>query len=170
MIRCLLTLLLLPSVLMTQVAALAHGHREDGRHGGEEARPHIHLGFAVHHDHDDDHHHGHSHAHGHRHHHDGTVHHHDDDTTPAGQPLVLHPDSDCGCDHDCDAVYAMACDLGSTGNRLGDLLELDVTVSWTAIDSFISPWHESAAASIVPHPPDRVDSCPIYVRQLTLLI
>jgi hypothetical protein len=157
MYRCLVSLLLLPCLLLTQSAVVfvhAHGSAQPAGHA---LRPHFHAP-AVAHDHD--------HTHGHSH----SGHHHHDALEP-DQPTAPAPDPS-PADHDADAVYVAGVDAVAA-ERIAAGQELDSSVIWlpAADCEFGRLW--SNPSHLLPngwHPPPTGCSCPLYVRHLTLLI
>jgi len=141
-------LLLLPGVLLTQSAALCHGHG---------LRPHIHTNLSpVRHDHD----------HGPCGHH----YHHDDDADDADEPAPT-PRPASAPDHDSDAIFIPSIDVTPHEPPVVSD-ERAPAPFWALLGSGhvaaagANPPRESAAFA---HPPP-AGACPIYIRQLSLLI
>lgn len=152
--RGVVSLLLLPGVLLTQSAALCHGHG-GGQHAGHDLRPHIHTNLTpVHHAHD----HG---SCGHHHHHD--------DADGAREPAPT-PRPASAPDHDSDAVFIPSIDV-TPNEQLVVSDERAPSPLWAVLGSGhvagANPPRESAALA---HPPPAAAACPIYIRQLSLLI
>lgn len=158
MVRCVVSLLLVPCVLLSQLAPLALAHAHQGNEpAGHDARPHTHVSVpqpACDHGHS---HHGHSHYHG------------DDSIEPSPAPSVLQATTES--EHDTDAVYIATGDLVSD-SRVTALeswtLLLALSVSPTAALSFRE--EPSRVGSNFSHPPPPRGACPIYVRHLAMLI
>lgn len=164
MFRKILALLLLPCVLMSQSAVLGHAHcgREPA---GHRLRPHLHVAGASH---------GHAHPHQsaeehHHHSHGGGIHHEDSEGQHAdtGLPPITP------AEHDSDAVYLPCVDAVASSRAVVEL-EFPVLLGW-AFDSVCPPEEITVAVSgdIVRWanaPPFNGPSCPLYLRQLTLLI
>jgi hypothetical protein len=164
MFRKLLALLLLPCVLMSQSAVFGHAHG-GSEPAGHELRPHLHASRTSH---------GHAHSHEHgdegHHHHHGTGHHaHDQgDQRSASDSQPVTP-----AEHDSDAVYLQCVDA-VVASRV--VAELEFPQLWDGVfDSWTPPDVLAVAQSgdvirCAHAPPLLAPSCPLYLRQLTLLI
>lgn len=165
MFRRVVSLLLLLCVLLTQLATtLAHAHC-GSQPAGHDLRPHVHTNSALagpRHDHNAG-----DHNHGHGGHHDDVL----DDVAPdaRGTPLATSPAPPS--DHDADAIYvnatdAVAAERSEVLNGSSDL--------WTASACGLfakAGDHPPARPVVCGHPPpQRSDSCPLYVKHLALLI
>jgi hypothetical protein len=166
MYRRIVSLLLLPCVLLTQSVAV-FGHAHGGNQpAGHDLRPHFHTNPASA-----------RHDHGHHHHGpDGHHHHHNDgdapaepDSKPAQQPEPLSGD-----EHDSDAVFVDCVDVVITPRSVATDDELAVSLPWATAGLFlpVSLWTDPSqeAANWTHAPPLRDCACPLYLRQLTLLI
>lgn len=160
MLRGIVSVLLMPMVMLSQWASIAHCHQGHHPHG-HGSMPHLHIGGDSAHDT------GHHHHDGHGHHH----HHHDqqrgDQEQPGDAPTVLPH-------HDDDAVYFP---LGSVtaGVRLRQshelhlsLLAVPVTAPRYTTLGLESP--DIASARTHPPPDLPAGSCPLYLQTLSLLI
>jgi hypothetical protein len=163
MFRRVVCLLMLPSMLLNQAAAVGHCHGGDqGSAAG--ASPHIHTKSKAAST-EPSHHHGHSHGssgHSHPHEHEEEADEPEDSDGPAPEPLS---------DHDADAVYLVGVDAIVTAWR-----SIDQVLTASALDLFAdsSPRVILAASSdrlleCRPHPPPW-SPCPLFVRHLTILV
>jgi hypothetical protein len=160
-----LSLLLLAGVLLLQLTPPAHAHGTS-QPVGHDPRPHLHISLILP-----------SHGQGHPHsaaeghwlpHHDDEI-----DGDDDRESVIARPDcpADPFSDHDADAVYTSGFETILTGRlQLAD--EVDATRSCVNPAmlgvAFSSP---ALCKRWVPsRPPFPDSSCPIYVRQLTLLI
>lgn len=156
--RQILSLLLMPSLLMGQLASHGHSH-DEGQPDEHDHRTHFHMAYCC-----DDHHHG-----GHHDHHDDSDadgDHHDDLTTEV-QESVPTPD------HDSDAIYVGATDYvaaGGSHQKVEQVASFALAipdrdlVARTADD----PLGRSKCRG--PAPPSCGIACPLFVRHLALLI
>jgi hypothetical protein len=154
MYRRVVALILLPGLLLAQPAVLGHAHGHD-QPVGHDLRPHFHANLApADHGH---HHHG---PDGHRHHH-----HDEHDDGPAGPAAQSGPVPD----HDADAVFVT--DVTAVPVERNPVADGSVLLTWL-LPSFEACWTRGTDLALVsPHPPPIPStSCPLYVRQLTLLI
>lgn len=169
MFRKILALLLLPCMLISQSAVFGHAHggSEPTGHG---LRPHLHAAGTSR---------GHGHPHqaagGHRHHshghhsHEHGHHHHDDEGqhSTTGSPPVTPSE------HDSDAVYIHCVDAVAV-SRVAVELEFPVLMGWvfnsTSPADVLAFAVSSEAGRWANAPPLRGPACPLYLRQLTLLI
>ncbi len=160
--RRVVSLLLLPCILLTQLAALGHSHGGSGL-AGHDHRPHIHLKPAAT-----------RHDHSHHHHGDGHHHHHadavdklaDSDAPPTQQPQPFSDD-----EHGSDAIFLDRVDAVVNNSPAEGIR---ASLRWTAVWSCLPAELRASPARVVvlqTHgPPSRGDHCPIYIWQLTLLI
>ena len=159
MYRRVVSLLLLPSLLLTQSAALGHPH-EDHQHN--DPRPHFHLsapdtGLCSRPSGPREHHHPHGPA-------DDPLSQESEFTSPAGLPA----------DHDSTAVFTSIVDLG-LNTRLTDDAEYWDFPLWAAVwlkPSTALPRLDFPRQEVnwPPSPPPSGQSCPIFLRYSTLLI
>jgi len=161
MCRRAVSVLLLPCLLLSQTAAVAHFHAGQAP-ANHALRPHAHTNRpSARHETHGHHHHGH-------HHHAAGGHHHDNTEAPT-TPVPPEPLSD----HDGDAVYIGASDLstervqtgdGDTRGPFGHLVFLS-----TRPQDQCGPREHSA---LWPHPPpsEFAPDRPLYLRHLALLI
>lgn len=164
MFRKLLTLLLLPCVLMSQSAVFGHAHG-GSEPAGHELRPHLHTSGTSHeHDHSQEHaDEGHHHHHGPGHHAHGQKEQRSDSNS---QPVTP-------AEHDSDAVYLQCVDA-VVASRVVVELEFPLLLggafdSWNPTDVPTVP--QSVDYIRWAHaPPLLGPSCPLYLRQLSLLI
>lgn len=165
MYRRVVSLMLLPCVLLTQLAAIV-GHAHAGQHpSGHEFRPHIHTQPASHD-------HGHRHKHSHEHPR-GTgedhQHHDEEGAREPGAPTAPSPEP--LSPHDSDAFYVVGVDA-LVGGRSVAGLDCDTSSLWVA------PAESGFALRCLNSSPQwqhcwhtpPVNSCPLYVRHLTLLL
>lgn len=163
MLRRVLTLLLLPCLLISQSAALAHSHGGN-QPAGHDLRPHVHVSLVAHvHDHQ----HGHSHHHGtHSHHHDW-----DDEVAPADADDQLASLHESAPGHDSDALYVSPDSVTTARERV--VTAFDHGVWLLAVSAFVLDV-EAFAAPPCPHPRTSADpgsaARPLYIRHLALLI
>ena len=159
MVRTVVSLMLMPMVLLNQWANLGYCH--GGSHPQEnQSRPHIHLVDGGHH-------------HGHHHHH-GDGHHHYDLPDEDEEQAAPFPEQHVCAGHDDDALYLP---LGSVtaGVRSRQNDELQFRLAAQVILPSLSMISATAAlpsASLLalPPPDEALDSCPLYLQMLTLLI
>ena len=163
MYRRVVSLFLLPCVLLTQSAALGHSHGGN-QPAGHDLRAHIHTDLAFF-----------SQAHDHGHHHGPDCpghHHHDGDDAPEPGKQPPSPPEPLS-DHDSDAVYISSVDV-VVSKRSSVENALTVSALWAAV-----VWDSSA--DLLANPPHQVANwtddlppsgcaCPLYIRQLALLI
>lgn len=163
MLRRGVTLLLVPCVLLSQMAplALAHSHRSVSP-ADHDLRPHTHVPpVRVIEDNEHDGHHGHSH--GHSHHHLAEV-----DDAPVPSENV---ESGSAPSHDSDAVYLKAETLPPVDRHSDWSAEQPDAVSSLDGGSLLLTLGEStnSPAGSLTRSPQRAH-CPLYVRHLALLI
>lgn len=154
MFRKLLALLMLPCVLMSQSAVVGHAHG-GSEPAGHELRPHLHTGAS--HEHGDE---------GHHHHHDTSHHSHDQRSASDSQPVTP-------AEHDSDAIYLQCVDA-VVASRV--VVELEFS---RLLDGVFDSWNPPNLLAVAQSgdvirwantPPLLGPSCPLYLRQLTLLI
>jgi len=157
MCRCVLLMMLLPYVLLTQFALVGHAHCERFPLG-HCLRPHIHTGTVTHeinHHHDDD----------------GISdhHHHEDDEVDDVKLRGMAP-SETLPDHDLDAIYLAAFDSIPNDRKVhsGESLEGRLLAIPSSIRSGLAL--EIAGMCLVLHHPPPSRSCSIYIRNLAILI
>jgi hypothetical protein len=166
MYRRIVSLLLLPSLLLSQAAVRGHPH-DDGTPAGHDTHPHVHThlspadpSHSQHHPHYDHGHHHHGHG-GHRHHHEVEA--------PASD-LPPAPTTEPASDHDSDAVYIAA--EAAAVERMMPSVELMGFVFFLRDSPAI--WGILASTPPVAfrsHPPPSPDpACPRYLRHLALLM
>jgi hypothetical protein len=167
MYRSVVALFLLPSVLLTQLAAVGHSHY-DSQPAGHDLRPHFHTGRAAPHHGQGHHHHG-DHHHGpgsHHHHHDDADHAAESGTAPIVQPNPLSEDH-----HDSDAIFLDRIDVVVNNYFAGGI---EASHTWVAVWPNLSaerPAKPAREAVFQTHgPPTGGHHCPIYLWQLTLLV
>lgn len=157
MFRKVIALLLLPCLLVSQLASLGHAHTGlvASDHG---AYNHIHVAVSEHH------HEHHGHEHGHDHHGDAGV--RSNDQHQSQELSVTLPPTD----HDSDAIYIGNFEAFST-SRVVLSHKLDTSSCW-ALPSLFSPIHHAplrGSGSSLPLVVARY-SCPLYLQHLSLLI
>jgi hypothetical protein len=164
MFRRVVSLAVMPCVLLSQSAALGHSHggREPAGHG---IRRHFHTNpVSIAHDH------------GH-HHHDRTSHDHDHDkgasASEFGDPRTQQPAPLTRDDHDSDAIFVDCVDViinsfAAIDNGLGAFL-IPSDAGWYLPTGY---WTTGTCAVVdqTHGPPTSGYACPLYLRQLTLLI
>jgi hypothetical protein len=174
MLQGVITLLLIPCLLLNQTAAFAHSHG-DFSGEGHGARAHIHLGgtgsMAGHGEKHD--HHGHSH-HGHSHgeQNQGDAHADDHESEPYTATNELSNES-CSApfQHDADCVYLVEVVAMGLDRTTPKILQFDSLIPFDSplwnnpdrqlrIDEKWSDWP----------PPLLLGDCPLYLRNLSLLI
>jgi hypothetical protein len=171
MFRRVVTLLLIPTVLLTQSAGAVHSHG-DRQPTDHDARPHIHLPFAIlgpRAEAEPPEHHHHSHgSHGHHHHGPGSHRHtHSEPAAPKPVPASEQPD-----DHDSDAIYLVGHDAviqqRPASNDGSDL----VVAALIAIPATTAAPGErpEPLLLIAAHPPPLPATVPLHVRHLVFLI
>jgi hypothetical protein len=164
MFRRVVSLLLLPCVLLTPLAAvLGHAHAGQGL-PGHDLRPHVHTRTASH-DHGHRHQHGHGHTHG-----TGGQHDHHDDADAPGPRTPTAPSPEPLSHHDSDAFYVAGVDVVAGGRPVVGP-DLDTSSLWMAPAPGGNAWacRGSSPPTCRWHPPSE-SSCPLYVRHRTLLI
>jgi len=152
--RRVVSLLLLPSLLLSHAAAFGHTHGDDTP-AGHDQRPHVHVRLPA------------GHAHGHHHRGPGGHHHyHDDDETAPAVP----PPPDPLSDHDADAVFVST--DAAVVERPVTVGTAEVAALWIVPEAGVSAGG-SLIALVCPagngRPPPR-PACPLYVRHLALLM
>jgi len=158
MYRCVLSLLVLPGMLLSQ-SAVGHGHDSD-HPAGHDLRPHVHVQSAST-----------ANDHGHAHGHDG--HHHDHDDVSLPDPATGFDCRSKPTDHDADAVYF---DIAVAAAAKRTSLEDSFAISLCRIANgpmlVADVWRFPPEHSIIwEHPPPSlIVHCPLYVRHLALLI
>lgn len=163
MLRCVVSLLLVPCVLLTQSAALGHSHG-GSKPAGHDLRPHFHTTptSAVYE------HTGHHHGLGGHHHPHATG---DEGPVPDTKttPPALPPS-----DHDSSAVFTANVDLVASQRSSADTAPIGFSLWATSglnlSATFLSANQQHEAANWTHPPPDSGYSCPLYVRHLALLI
>lgn len=163
MLRCVVSLLLVPCVLLTQSAALGHSHGGT-KPAGHDLRPHFHTNpIPTAGDHD-----------GHRHGPGGHHHPHAAGDDVPGPDTQTTPPAGSRSDHDSSAVYTASVDLASNLRSSADSEPVESSlwaVAWLNPSlTFLSASQPPEAANRAHPPPDSGHSCPRYVRHLTLLI
>lgn len=176
MLKCLITLILIPSLLLSQWAAMAHSHGNSTGEG-HATRAHIHLsGMSStpdHHHlgkHSHGHEHGQVHGHGHRHghSHSPTTSRTDQDTTHKlatddSRPPLSH-DSDCVFVGDVIAVVCQRTHL------LDDSLAAKHLELWSST-GIVADWTLCLHDELTGWPPPLFAvRCPLYLRHLSLRI
>ncbi len=153
MYRRVVSIFLLPCVLLAQSAALGHAH-SGSQPAGHDLRPHFHTNRI-------------SYSCG-----GGSHHHHDDgddlpepDTQPTPQPEPLS-------DHDEDAVYVAVDTVVSGRVQAGDDDTRCQVWLLPALNLLAAPYGLGEPPNSWTHPPPLLPAsdCPLYLRQLTLLI
>lgn len=169
MLQSVVTLLLIPCLLLNQSATFAHSHG-DYTVEGHGARAHIHIaGKSSTADHDDKHdHHGHSH-HGHSHGHS----HSDDHEGEPKPPTKERKNESCSTpfQHDADCVYVVDVVAAGLDRTTVKVFQFD------SLPSFVSTRWNSPDLQLRNHekwsdwpPPLLFGDCPLYLRNLSLLI
>ncbi len=156
MYRRVVSLLLLPTLLLTQSAALGHAH-EDHEHN--DPRPHFHLCPIIA---------GHSHSPGEHH----LTHAMTNDDS--GHEFEVSNPISPPADHDSSAVFTATVDFGLYSRSAADVEYRDFS-QWAAVwlNLFsVVPWSDQPWHAITwPHSlPPSGHACPIYVRHSALLI
>lgn len=159
MSRCVVSLLLVPCVLLSQMAPLALAHAHSGSEpAGHDLRPHAHTSLPRP-----------SYEHEHDHSHDGHRHDHVIDPNESFPlPITLQPAPQS--DHDSDAVYVASEDQLSDSRSAGDEGRV-LSLTWTTVARAAGPIRKDACRLGKPldRPPPG-GACPIYVRHLAILI
>lgn len=173
MLQRVVSLLLLPSLLLNQSAAFAHSHG-DYTGEGHGARAHFHVGgkssAASHHDKHD--HHGHSH--GHSHHGNNHEHSHfDDHKGEPKAPAKEQKNESCSTPfhHDADCVYVVNVVAAGVERIIVKFFQFDslpsfVLISWKSPDLQLRTHKRRSDWP----PPLLLADCPLYLRNLSLLI
>lgn len=155
MCRCVLSMMLLPYVLLTQFALVGHTHDERFPLG-HSLRPHIHTGtgaYGINHHHGD-------HGPAEHHHHDET-----DDVIPRGMTS-----SDTFPDHALDTIYLAAFDYVPSDRKVDSVESLGTGLLAIPSSKCSELALEVAAMCLVMHHPPLPRSCSIYIRNLAILI
>jgi len=157
MYRCVVAIVLLPCLLLTQLAVVGHFHGTQP--AGHDLHPHFHVAKPAA-------------PQGHRHGPGGHHHHHDvddDEQEPTPKaPSQTKPSSN----HDDDVIYPVVDLSTGSGQTIDDavrgcswvLPSLNLSFDWVVSERDCSPPR--------PHPSPHSDNseCPLYVRHLALLI
>jgi hypothetical protein len=167
MIQRVVTLLLIPCLLLNQSAAVSHSHG-DFAVEGHGSRPHIHLaGKSSATDHEQHHHSHHSHSH-----HTHSHHAHSQKEAPKGPPKPVKNDS-CSppFQHDTDCVYVTEVVAAGLDRSSLEKFQFDALPSYD-----LTRWN-SPVLNLRTHekwsdwpPPLLFENCPLYLRNLSLLI
>ncbi len=169
MFKCAVTLLLIPCLLLSQTAAVAHSHGEYTVEG-HGVRAHIHVqGKAPSACHDEEqehshHAHGHSHKHGHSHSAKQSEKH---ETSASKKTNGSYSEP---YQHDADCIYLT--DVVAPGfervtfEKSCDSVNICLSTIWDETDTKL----RGSALRFYRPPPIRPYSCPLYLQHLSLLI
>jgi hypothetical protein len=166
MYRRVLSILLLPGMVLSQSAALAHTHAT-GQSAGHDLRSHFHISpthttpQASYHGH---HHHG---PGGHHHHHDEL----DDDESATPTEIMPSHQPEPVSEHDTDAIYHSVTNLGvNTRFEVYEVVTVSCLWSLTDENSFSNDSSDLICKAFWGHPPPSDLQNPLYILHLTLLI
>ena len=176
MLRRVVSFLMLPCLLLTQSASVAHGHGKDTP-VGHESRPHVHLALAAAvlgetHEHGS--------AHGHSHPAGGHHRHHHDEADEGATPTTASDRSGSGGhgsapiqtgDHDRDAVFVSS--LDAVTSRAGAEFAANELEWLAALAVAVVEYDLLQVTSAPRHPPshdERASERPLYIRHSALLL